>query len=519
MSRVPEAPPPDLDGIEPPIASPLAGPGRRPRIVLAPMNFANMPMQIVEALRRRGYMAEHAQYSSGEGHKFGYALDNEVDLGTFASKPAAFGATLRHYLDADFDIFHFWNKSFFFVRDYTTLTGLDLPLLKARQKKIIHRFSGFDLRLRSWDLERNPYSPFRYGYDFRADERLQTAFIELLRDYADRLLVQDPELGQFLPEARIIPRALDLRHWPFVGVQPTSRPLVVHTPSNPEVKGTRFVLEAVAALQAQGLAFDFRLVQNVSHDEARAWMRKADIVVDQLLIGATGVVTLEAWALGKPVVLYLREDLFRPYYGMADLPVANANPDTVTTVLRELIKDFEWRQHLALAGRRIVETHHDIDKVIDRFIELYETVHRAPARIPAGAADIDYLVLQTEASARTTRALTGIEEFLKRDRLLGQAWQPWTWAADIDLPQRLYLLKIEVRKNLRVLVAQAVRRRLAAAPQRRRMKLEKIARRMKRWLLGLMGRDAMAPAADAARPGRGLDRSVTMGNPPSDSCR
>jgi glycosyltransferase involved in cell wall biosynthesis len=423
MPRASEASPPDLDETGPPVAAQAAG--RRPRIVLAPMNFADMPMQIVQALRRRGYTAEHAQYSSGQGHKFGYALDKEVDLHAFGSKPAAHGATLRHYLDADFDIFHFWNKSFFFVRDYTTLTGLDLPLLKARQKRIIHRFSGFDLRLRSWDLERNPHSPFRYGYSFVADERLQIGFIEMLRDYADQLLVQDPELGQFLPEARIIPRALDLRQWPFVGVAPADRPLVVHTPSNPEIKGTRFVLAAVEALRAEGLAFDFRLVQDVSHDEARAWMRKADIVVDQLLIGATGVVTLEAWALGKPVVLYLREDLFRPFYGTSELPVANANPDTVTAVLRDLIRDLDWRRHLSAAGRRTVESHHDIDKVIDQLIELYEAVHRSPPRLPAGTADIDYLVLQTEAAIATAKALRKIETRPIIPKKLRRHWNRW----------------------------------------------------------------------------------------------
>jgi len=239
------------------------------------MNFADMPMQIVRALRQRGYTAEHVQYSSGGGHKFGYHLDNEINVRDHASRAYAHGSALRRYVEADFDVFHFWNKSFFFTADYTRLTGLDLPLLKARGKKIVHRFSGFDLRLRRWDLERNPHSPFRHGYSFEADERLQMAFIDLLRDYADQLLVQDPELGQFLPEARIIPRALDLRRWPFVGVAPTARPLVIHAPSNPAVKGTAYVLKAVEALRDEGLAFDFQLVHGMSHDEARAWLRRA----------------------------------------------------------------------------------------------------------------------------------------------------------------------------------------------------------------------------------------------------
>jgi lipid A disaccharide synthetase len=246
-----------------------------------------------------------------------------------------------------------------------------------------------------------------------------------------------------------------LREWSFVGVEPAARPLVVHTPSNAEVKGTPFVLKAVEALQSEGLAFDFELVQNVPHDEARAWMCKADIVVDQLLIGATGVVTLEAWALGKPVVVYLREDLFRPFYGTSDLPVANANPDTIEAVLRNLIKDFAWRRHLAETGRRTAETHHDIEQVIDQFIALYETVHAGPPRIPCGTADIDYLVLQTEASVATAKALSKLA-VRRRKRPDPASILAWARAPDQTQGQRKGWR--QYRKRLKRLMAKLLGR-------------------------------------------------------------
>lgn len=429
----------------PPVST--VGTKRPLRIVLAPMNFANMPIQLLHALRKRGYEAEHVQYTMGNGHRFGYKLDNEVDVTRFVNRADAHVRTLSHYLERDFDIFHFWNKSFYFSIDYTGFTGFDIPLIKARGKRVIHRFSGFDLRLPTWDLAVNPHSPFRYGYEFPADEKAQIAFIDFLREYADRLLVQDPELGQFIPEARVIPRALDLSEWPFVGVTKTDRPLVVHAPSKDVVKGTAFVLKAVDQLRSEGLSFDFKLIKNVSHAQAREWIQKSDIVVDQLLIGATGVVTLEAWALGKPVVLNLREDLFAPFYKTKNLPVANANPDTITDVLRKLVKDYEWRSSLSQSGRALVEAYHDIDAVIEQYVDLYnEVVTTEPVR-PSGFRDVEYFRVQACQTMNLQQSLQDLERLLGNLSLLPPGWKDLAKLTAEERAAQIGLLTTNIRNK------------------------------------------------------------------------
>lgn len=371
--------------------------GRKPKIVLAPMNFANMPTQIVRELRRRDFEAEHVQYTFGEGHVFGYKLDREVSNREFGGWIDTHAATVREYLDRGFDIFHFWNKSLFYEPRYRLLTGFDIPLIKARDRRIAYRFTGFDVRLPSWDLDVNPYSPFRYGYEHPYDESVQRSYLAFLEEYVDQFIVQDPELAQFSPgKPNIIPRALDLSQWSYVGIEKNDRPLVVHAPSNGPVKGSRFVEAAIDTLHSEGLKFDFKTIQGMMHKDAIEWYKRADIIVDQLMIGATGVLTLEAWALGKPCVVYLREDLFKPFYETNELPVANANPDTVTDVLRSLIKDHEWRMHLSREGRKTVEQFHDIGKVIDSYISTYcNMVDRNPVK-PTGYGDIEYLRVQAQ---------------------------------------------------------------------------------------------------------------------------
>lgn len=368
----------------------------RPKILLAPMNFAGMPVTLTRALRDRGYEAAHLQYGGRRANALAYDLDRRLDLGGRRQRAERQMRAVAEALDEGFDIFHFWNRSLAFRTDYGAYSGADIPLIKARGRRIVHRFTGFDLRLPSRDLAVNPHSPFRHGQPPIFDEDLVAAYQDFLREHVDRFVVQDPEMAQFFPEAEVIPRALDVESWAYVGVERKERPLVVHAPTNGLAKGTRYVLAAVEALKAEGLAFDFKLVRGMAHAEARRLYAEADVIVDQLLIGATGVLTLEAWALGKPVVVNLRRDLFEPFYGTSDLPVANATPETVQAELRRVLTDFELRQDLSRRGRALVEAHHDIAQVVGRYIALYEDTFRAPARTPTGDGDLRYLALQMQ---------------------------------------------------------------------------------------------------------------------------
>jgi len=185
-----------------------------------------------------------------------------------------------------------------------------------------------------------------------------------------------------------------------VGVENNDVPLVVHAPSNKAVKGTEFIMKAVAELQDEGLKFKFKPITGMLHAQAREWYAKSDIIIDQIMIGATGVLTLDAWALGKPCVVYLREDLFKDFYKCSELPIANANPDTIKDQLRKLIKDYEWRQDLSKRGRKTVERFHDTDKVVKKFIQTYEGMMKKTPVIPKGTKDVDYLQVQAEASQR-----------------------------------------------------------------------------------------------------------------------
>ena len=356
---------------------------------MAPLNFADQPMALVRELRRGGLDIRHLNYSADGRHPLGYELDWAVKVSDLDTSTQL--EVLQQCLEQDFDIYHFWQRSLVFNRQLDGLSGIDLPILKAQGATIFHRFTGLDLRMSQQDLAFNPFSPFRFGFENPFDESRQQEYLEFLNSYVDRFFVQDPELLQFMPDATVLPRGLALDEWQFVGVERTDKPLIVHAPTNPAVKGSSMIVAALETLSREKTGFEYKILEGVSHEEARQWYEKADIVIDQILIGATGVLTLEAWALGKPCVTYLREDLFTPFYGTSTLPVANANPDTIESTLRKLITDYDWREQLSAQGRETVEKYHDIREI---------------------ARDYREIVGQHIAAPRTTGKSSNVPEFL-----------------------------------------------------------------------------------------------------------
>jgi glycosyltransferase involved in cell wall biosynthesis len=122
--------------------------------------------------------------------------------------------------------------------------------------------------------------------------------------------------------------------------------------------------------------------------EALAHYRHADIVIDQLLVGWYGVLAMEAMALGKTVICYIRSDL-SGYFGES-MPILNANPDTITSVLRDAIQDTELRREVARRGRAFVETVHDSRIVAGAAAQLYQKILQAP--VSAATPNFAYLL-------------------------------------------------------------------------------------------------------------------------------
>ena len=77
-------------------------------------------------------------------------------------------------------------------------------------------------------------------------------------------------------------------------------------------------------------------------------MGDIDVLVDQLVSGSFGLTAIEAMALGCPVICYLHDGttIAEP----DACPVIPANPDTITDVLRDLMRDPERLSKARVSG-------------------------------------------------------------------------------------------------------------------------------------------------------------------------
>ena len=247
------------------------------------------------------------------------------------------------------------------------LQNRDLPLLRFLRRTVVMVFLGCDIRARDAVLPLG--RPFATCTDCteRCVAAEKQARARKAARYADLVLAQ-PEYAQYLSEYAYFWFPLDIRQWTPVRAD-NPRPRVVHAPSHTGIKGTKYVNRAIAQLRDEGVEFDFVVLHNRPHTEIREELERCDIVVDQLMAGWYGLLTLEAMALGKCVLTYISSDLERAH-GVANVPVLSTNPATVVENLRQAIADAALRDRLGQAAREFVEAHHDADRVVGDVLRL-----------------------------------------------------------------------------------------------------------------------------------------------------
>jgi glycosyltransferase involved in cell wall biosynthesis len=192
-----------------------------------------------------------------------------------------------------------------------------------------------------------------------------------------------------------------LDDWVYIGQKNKVKPIVVHAPTKADIKGTSHVLNAIDNLKKEGLDFEFRLIQGLSNKEAQEAYKEADIIIDQLRIGWYGVLSVEAMALGKAVICYIRDDLIEENFPLTNRPFCIANPDTIIDNLRELILSPKLRQDYAEKGYEYCRNVHDSDKIALQYIDLYEKARKEPKPINLGEV-FDFIEWQENLIASDT---------------------------------------------------------------------------------------------------------------------
>jgi hypothetical protein len=157
----------------------------------------------------------------------------------------------------------------------------------------------------------------------------------------------------------------------------SDRPLrIVHAPNHRGFKGTHFLLEAVERLRAEGLSIELVLVERVPNRQALEIYRTADVIFDQCLVGFHGYFALEAMAIGKPVMVFIRDP--DNYLANAhECPFINTPADQVETTIRMLVRNRQLLCGLGERGRRYIEKYHCLAAFAERLSRVYKQIHGA----------------------------------------------------------------------------------------------------------------------------------------------
>lgn len=143
---------------------------------------------------------------------------------------------------------------------------------------------------------------------------------------------------------------------------------VLHAPNHRAIKGTQYFEQAVEALKAEGVPIELIVIEKVANDQIRAVMETVDIVADQLIIGWYGNFAVEAMAMGKPTLAYLRRDLIDLFETYAiverdEIPIINTSALNVKATLRDLALHRELFAAHEARSRAYAIKYHSIDAI------------------------------------------------------------------------------------------------------------------------------------------------------------
>lgn len=347
------------------------------RVLHLPLNIASQTSVTVRALRdigvdARGLVRSNSSIQGHAGIKVFEALSprRHPIRGMIKSLPWWY-AVLSAIRWADVIHWHFGAAG---LPRY-----LDLRWARLLKKPGVVEFFGSDIRIAEIESQDNPYyRRARRKGQYRIPDRLadsrkrQRRFADAGFECVVGRLMQPYIQPDLFPASKVhfIQGRVFLDDFaPCCPSIDQTRPVIVHSPSRPLEKGTPAVLAAVDILRER-FDFGFHQVTGVAHSQALQMMSECDIFVDQLISGMHGVAALEAMAMAKPVVCYIKPSLLNQY--PSDLPIVNANRDNLVKVLGSLLADSQRRNRIGRQSRAYVEKYHDAHRVAGQLVAIYQ---------------------------------------------------------------------------------------------------------------------------------------------------
>jgi glycosyltransferase involved in cell wall biosynthesis len=183
---------------------------------------------------------------------------------------------------------------------------------------------------------------------------------QIAAEFDGPLFVSTPDLLVDLPTATWVPTVVDPKPWRAApgAFQDSRRLRVLHRPSRsePPIKGTAYIVPVLELLADEGLIELVEADAPVEHSSMPELIGQADIVIDQIITGSYGVAAVEAMCAGRLVLGYLTPQVRDAIAD--DIPIVDAAPDQLESVLREIVANPALYASIADSGPAFAERWH-----------------------------------------------------------------------------------------------------------------------------------------------------------------
>lgn len=316
--------------------------GSNKKIFIGLNNIAGVAMNLKRGFEELGY---ETGFYSGEIVKHEYNFikgDDYIDIRDKYGNRPKFSRYLLYVLFLakillKFDYFIFLQGS-----DGYLLTNFkDIRILRFFKKKVAVIFAGCDVRMPNhvkhykWNVCSNCQQTYKDLVGCQPE--IKSLKLEKLKRNFEFIFSPD-ECGGFFdgvystyyfPVRKPVYKSL--------GSNNSDRKFtIVHAPSNEDYKGSMYIYEAISLLKPK-YDFDFVKLQGLPKQELYEVISSADLLIDQMLGGFYGVLSVETMLLGIPVICYIHPDIWKKIEN--DCPIINASPDDLVWQLDKILSN------------------------------------------------------------------------------------------------------------------------------------------------------------------------------------
>lgn len=262
---------------------------------------------------------------------------------------------------------------FIFSYGITFLFFYDLPLLKFFKKKLVFVFNGSDTRPAYIGYPANRASGYSVE-DCIRHARRQKRMVRTIERYADAVICHTLS-AQFLEKPFVQFLCLGIPFQPPVSLPVCQNSCgegvrVLHSPSNPRLKGTPHIRQAVANVQGRGYAIDYVEISGKPNAVVLQELACCNFVVDELYSDTpmAGLAT-EAAFFGKPTVTagYARDAVQRLLPAEMIPPSLYCHPSEIESAIQTLAADRDYCRTLGEQARNFVTENWNPCRVAEKY--------------------------------------------------------------------------------------------------------------------------------------------------------